>query len=64
ALIITTSGKVIRLSIKDISVIGRNTSGVKLISLENKEEVKSIAIFKKEEINDEQLLQENDYNLK
>lgn len=63
-LIITTSGKVIRLSIKDISVIGRNTSGVKLISLENKEEVKSIAIFKKEEINDEQLLQENDYNLK
>ena len=64
ALIITTSGKVIRLSIKDISVIGRNTSGVKLISLENKEEVKSIAIFKKEEINDEQLLQENNYNLK
>lgn len=64
ALIITTSGKVIRLLIKDISVIGRNTSGVKLISLENKEEVKSIAIFKKEEINDEQLLQENDYNLK
>ncbi|EDU06357.1 DNA topoisomerase (ATP-hydrolyzing) subunit A [Ureaplasma urealyticum] len=67
ALIITTSGKVIRLSIQDISVIGRNTSGVKLISLENKEEVKSIAIFKKEEIDDnddeQQTSHGNEHNL-
>lgn len=47
-LIITSTGKVIRTPIKEISITGRNTSGVKLVSLDDKEEIKSITIFKKE----------------
>lgn len=38
-MIISTKGKIIRLPIKQISVIGRNTQGVRLISLEPGEKV-------------------------
>jgi DNA gyrase subunit A len=37
-MIITNSGMLIRMPAKGISVIGRNTQGVRLISLESKEE--------------------------
>ncbi|WP_208895242.1 DNA topoisomerase (ATP-hydrolyzing) subunit A [Ureaplasma diversum] len=47
-LIITSSGKIIRTRINEISITGRNTSGVKLVSLDDKEEIKSITIFKKD----------------
>ncbi|MBI5606647.1 MAG: DNA gyrase subunit A [Deltaproteobacteria bacterium] len=42
-MIITDRGKIIRLRIKDISVIGRNTQGVRLINLEDQEKVVSVA---------------------
>ncbi|WP_031488809.1 DNA topoisomerase (ATP-hydrolyzing) subunit A [Ureaplasma canigenitalium] len=53
ALMITTTGKVIRLHINQISIISRNTSGVKLMSLEDGESIKSIAIFKNSDIDEE-----------
>lgn len=42
-MLITSSGKVIRLLAKGISVIGRNTQGVKLIELEDQEKVSAVA---------------------
>ncbi len=41
-MIITSSGKVIRIRAKDISVIGRNTKGVKLVDLETGEKVVAV----------------------
>jgi len=50
-LMITTNiGKIIRIAMKDVSVIGRNTQGVKLIDIEKDERVTGIApIAEKEE---------------
>ena len=42
-MLITNSGKIIRTKIKGISVIGRNTQGVKLINVEKDEKVVGIA---------------------
>ena len=42
-MIITGHGKIIRLRVADISVIGRNTQGVKLINLEKDERVVGVA---------------------
>ncbi len=42
-MIITGHGKIIRLRVADISVIGRNTQGVKLISLGEGEKVVGVA---------------------
>ena len=42
-MIITAFGKIIRLRAADISVIGRNTQGVKLIDLKGKEKVVGVA---------------------
>lgn len=44
-MIITCSGKIIRLNASDVSVIGRNTKGVRLINLEEGEEVKAVAFM-------------------
>lgn len=41
-MIITTSGKIIRINAKGISVIGRNTKGVKLIELDEGEKVVAV----------------------
>ena len=49
-MMITNTGKIIRLRIKDIRVIGRNTQGVRLIELEEGERVVSVArLAEKEE---------------
>ena len=40
--LITSSGKLIRLSVKDVPVIGRNTQGVRLINIKEGESVASI----------------------
>lgn len=48
-MIITSSGKIIRIHAKDISVIGRNTRGVRLIDLEEGEKVKAVAPLREEE---------------
>ncbi len=37
-MLVTSSGMLIRMKVADISVIGRNTQGVRLISLENAED--------------------------
>jgi DNA gyrase subunit A len=42
-MIITDGGKIIRLRVKDISVLGRNTQGVRLINLEDQEKVGGLA---------------------
>jgi len=49
-MLITNKGKIIRLRVKDIRVIGRNTQGVRLIDLEEGERMVSLArLAEKEE---------------
>ena len=53
-MLISNKGKIIRLRIKDIRVIGRNTQGVHLIGLEEGERVVSLArVAEKEEEEEE-----------
>jgi DNA gyrase subunit A len=50
AMLITNTGKIIRTPVRDISVISRNTQGVKLIALESSEKVVAVArLAEKEE---------------
>jgi DNA gyrase subunit A len=42
-MLVTNSGKIIRMAVKDISIISRNTQGVKLISVEPDEQVVAAA---------------------
>jgi len=44
-LAITSSGKIIRMRVEEISVIGRNTQGVRLVRLNENERIVSIAKF-------------------
>jgi DNA gyrase subunit A len=60
-MIINTEGIIIRMECKGISVLGRITSGVKLINLRENEIVASIAKVKeKEEETSEEVSQENE----
>jgi DNA gyrase subunit A len=52
-MLITNTGKIIRLRINDIRVIGRNTQGVRLIELEEGERVVSLARLAEKEEEDE-----------
>ncbi len=53
-MLVTNAGKIIRMRIKDIRVIGRNTQGVRLIDLEEGERVVSLArLAEKEEEEDQ-----------
>ena len=52
-MLVTNTGKIIRLRIKDIRVIGRNTQGVRLIDLEEGERVVSLARLAEKEEEDE-----------
>ena len=54
-LIVTSSGKIIRLSLKKLRVIGRSTSGVTLVKLQPKEKIISAALFKKDGEDDDDL---------
>jgi DNA gyrase subunit A len=45
-MLITTEGIVIRMSVDDISVIGRNTSGVKLMNIDQESDIKVASIAK------------------
>ncbi len=45
-MIITTEGVVIRISVEDISVIGRNTSGVKLMNIDQDSDISVASIAK------------------
>ncbi len=53
-MLVTNSGKIIRLRVKDIRVIGRNTQGVRLIDLEEGERVVSLARLAEQEEDDEE----------
>jgi len=53
-MLITDAGKIIRSSVKGIPIIGRNTQGVRLISLEKGERVVSLASFVEEDENDKE----------
>jgi DNA gyrase subunit A len=55
-MLVTNTGKIIRLRIKDIRVIGRNTQGVRLIDLDESERVVSLARLaeKEDEENEEE----------
>jgi DNA gyrase subunit A len=49
ALMITSTGKVIRFSLSTVSQIGRSTSGVKLMNVDENEKIQSVTIFKQED---------------
>ena len=53
-MLVTNTGKIIRLRIKDIRVIGRNTQGVRLIDLEEGERVVSLARLAEKEEDEEE----------
>jgi len=42
-MLITDGGKVIRLRVKDVRIIGRNTQGVRLVKLDPGERVRAVA---------------------
>jgi DNA gyrase subunit A len=52
-MLVTNKGKIIRLRIKDIRVIGRNTQGVRLIDLDEGERVVSLARLAEKEEDEE-----------
>jgi DNA gyrase subunit A len=52
-MLVTNKGKIIRLRVKDIRVIGRNTQGVRLIDVENGERVVSLARLAEQEEEEE-----------
>ena len=55
-MMVTEKGKIIRLRMKDIKIIGRNTQGVRLIHIEGGERVVSVALLaeKEEEVGGEE----------
>jgi len=64
-MIITNEGIIIRMLVSDISIVGRNTSGVKLINIDNEKGIRVASIARvKEAMNTEQmeaqLLDENE----
>ena len=62
-MIINTEGIIIRMSVDDISVIGRNTSGVKLMSIDQNSDIKvaSIAKVRESEAKDSNVYDEEYY---
>lgn len=57
-IISTDNGQIIRMAIKNISLIGRNTQGVRLINLDDKDEVVSgIAAIKEQEVDEVEKLE-------
>ena len=64
-MMITNEGVVIRISVEDISVIGRNTSGVKLMSIDAESGIAVASIAKvresdKDEDEEDEFLEEQD----
>jgi DNA gyrase subunit A len=53
-MLVTNIGKIIRLRIKDIRIIGRNTQGVRLIEIDEGERVVSLARLAEKEEEDEE----------
>ena len=49
-IVITNNGTIIRSPINQVRICGRNSSGVKIINLREKESVSSFAVLPKEEV--------------
>ena len=49
-MVVTKAGIIIRTSLNEVNVVGRNTQGVKIIRINDKEAVASIAVVKAEEV--------------
>jgi len=60
-ILVTNNGTLIRMHADTISVIGRNTQGVRFIKLNNSEQVVSVATSERE--NDEEISEETEENL-
>ncbi|MES3497147.1 DNA topoisomerase (ATP-hydrolyzing) subunit A [Mycoplasmoides gallisepticum] len=58
-LMISSTGKIVRVPLAEVSEQGRNTSGVKLISLNEKETLQSVAIFDVEQDDSQQVGSDN-----
>ncbi|WP_084266115.1 DNA topoisomerase (ATP-hydrolyzing) subunit A [[Mycoplasma] testudinis] len=58
-LMISTSGKIIRIHLNSVSQTGRSASGVKLFNLKGNEKLQTVAIFEKQSSLDEPNNQEN-----
>lgn len=54
-MVITTAGIVIRTSLSQVRIAGRNTQGVKIMNLDGKQKVASIAIVPHEEFSEEEV---------
>ena len=55
-MMITNEGIIIRMLVSDISIVGRNTSGVKLINIDNEKGIRVASIARvKEAMNTEQM---------
>lgn len=56
-MIITTNGIAIRMAVADLRVMGRATQGVRLIRLNNKDNIASVTRIAKEEIDEDELIE-------
>ena len=62
-MVVTKAGIIIRTSLNEVNVVGRNTQGVKIIRINDKEAVASIAVVKAEEVEENLTTDaENDLN--
>lgn len=59
AIIMTDSGMTMRMSLDQVSVLGRATQGVRLINLKDNQKVATVSLVEKESDNDESEVQEN-----
>ena len=57
-MMITTEGVVIRMGVEGISMLGRNTSGVKLMNVDDNVIVASLAKVRDEEVEEESEISE------
>ena len=53
-MILTTAGKIIRMKTRDISIIGRNTQGVRLIDIDESDRVVGVVTLAEKE--DEEII--------
>jgi DNA gyrase subunit A len=61
-MLITIHGVLIRIPVEGISITGRNTQGVRLIRLQEDEEVATVAKIAEEKLDDEEVTDENQDN--
>lgn len=58
-MIITKNGTTIRMSVKDIRVMGRNTQGVRLINLDENDDIAAVTVVEHEDMEEDNTTNEN-----